>query len=87
MNPKRLWRRIQQGHLHNIDFNDFVRLMEAFGFQLDRRRGSHRTYVHPSMHKILTLHPRHDGSAWDYQVKDLRRLVKEYDLKLGKEHA
>lgn len=82
MNPKRLWGRIQQGHLQNIDFDDFARLVEAFGFEPERQRGSHRTFAHPGVEKILTIQPRRDGSAWDYQVRELRRLVQEYDLKL-----
>jgi len=82
MNPKRLWERVQQGHLHNIDFDDFVRLIEAFGFELDRRSGSHRTFAHPEVEKILTIQPQRDGTAWDYQIRNLLRLVREYDLKL-----
>jgi hypothetical protein len=31
MKPKRLWQRIESGHLQNIDFADFVRLLERFG--------------------------------------------------------
>lgn len=61
--------------------------MEAFGFELERHRGNHRSYAHPDAEKILTIQPRHDGSAWDYQVNNLRRLVAEYDLKLGKERS
>lgn len=82
MNPKRLWERIQQGHVHNIDFADFCRLIEAFGFGLDRQEGSHRIYVRDAVVERVNVQPMKDGSAKHYQVRQFRDLVKEYDLKL-----
>lgn len=81
MNPKRLWKRIQQGHHHNIDFGDLCRLIEAFGFDFDRQSGtSHRLYRHPRVRGRVNVQPRRDGSAKHYQVRQLRDLVREYDL-------
>jgi hypothetical protein len=74
MNPKRLWKRIQQGSVHNIDFDDFddfVRLVQAFGFDFERQRGSHQIYRHPLVLEKLNLQPLRDGSAKPYQVRDL----------------
>lgn len=83
MNPKRLWQRIQQGHFHNVHFADLCRLMEAFGFVLERQSAtSHRIYRHPDVHDKMNVQPRRDGSAKHYQVRQLRDLVQEYDLKL-----
>jgi len=82
VNPKRLWARIQQGHVHNIDFNDFCRLIEAFGFFLHRLESSHRMYVRDAVAELLNVQPMRDGSAKHYQVRQFRDLVKEYDLKL-----
>ena len=82
MNPKKLWRRIQQGHVHNIDFNDFGRLVEAFGFEHDHQRGDHIYYRHPKVHETLNLQERR-GQAKHYQVRELRDRVQEYDLELG----
>lgn len=83
MNPKRLWERIQHGHVHNIDFNDFARLIEAFGFEFARQRGtSHQIYRHPSVAEKLNLQPLRDGSAKPYQVRDLASLVSRNQLRL-----
>lgn len=82
MNPKRLWDRIQQGHVHNIHFADFCRLIEAFGFDLDRQESSHRIYLRDAVVERVNVQPMRDGSAKHYQVRQFRDLVKEYDLKL-----
>lgn len=83
MNPKRLWERIQQGTSITSPFNDFVRLIEAFGFAFDRQHGtSHRLFVREDVRERLNVQPNRDGTAKDYQVRQLRRLVQEYDLVL-----
>lgn len=82
MNPKKLWQRVQQGNVHNIDFKDFVRLVEAFGFEYDHQRGDHIYYRHPKVREILNLQDR-SGQAKHYQVRELRDRVQEYDLELG----
>lgn len=82
MNPKRLWQRIQQGNVHNIDFADFCRMIEAFGFAFDRQEGSHQIYAHDAVAERVNVQTRRDGSAKHYQVRQFRDLVKEYDLKV-----
>jgi hypothetical protein len=82
VNPKRLWKRIQQGSVHNIAFDDFVRLVQAFGFDFERQRGSHQIYRHPLVVEKLNLQPLRDGSAKPYQVRDLASLVDRNDLRL-----
>jgi predicted RNA binding protein YcfA (HicA-like mRNA interferase family) len=82
MTPRRLLRRINRGELANIRFEDFTRLVGALGFQLHRRRGSHRVYVHPPTGEVLVLQPGSDGDAKPYQVRQLRRTVEQYALSL-----
>lgn len=83
MNPKRLWERIQQGNVHNIAFNDFLRLIEAFGFEFVRQRGtSHRIYTRDDVEQPLNVQPQRDGSAKPYQVRQFKDLVTDYDLRL-----
>jgi len=67
--------------LHNVDFDDFVRLVEAFGFQLDRVTGSHRHYSREDLPQVLNLQP-HRGQAKPYQIRQLLSLVERYDLDL-----
>ena len=72
-----------QGHVHNIEFDDFVRLIEAFGFEFARQRGtSHRIYTRDDIEQPLSIQPQRDGSAKPYQVRQLEGLVKDYDLSL-----
>ena len=81
MNRRQLLRRFAQGHLRNVPFNDMVDLVEGFGFKLDRIRGSHHLFVHPDVPEVLNLQP--EGSqAKAYQIRQLLRLVEEYELRL-----
>lgn len=49
MNPKKLLRRLAGGHLQNVAFADFVRLVKGFGFELLRVSGSHHIFGHPDI--------------------------------------
>ncbi len=62
-------------------FRDFERLLEAFGFRLDRTKGSHRQYVHPVVPFVLTIQP--DGKeAKRYQVRQFLDMVAEFGLSM-----
>jgi predicted RNA binding protein YcfA (HicA-like mRNA interferase family) len=64
-----------------LAFRDFERLLEAFGFRLDRTRGSHRQYVHPGAPFVLTVQP--DGKdAKRYQVRQFLDMVAEFGLSM-----
>lgn len=64
-----------------ISFRDFERLLEAFGWEHKRTKGSHRHYAHANVPTILTINP--DGkSAHRYQVRLLLEFVEEYGLHL-----
>ena len=81
MSPRKLLERLLQGHLENVDFDDFVALVHAFGFQAGRTSGSHRVFVHPEVAELLSLQPRR-GQAKPYQIRQVLRLVERYDLRL-----
>lgn len=78
VNPNRLWQRIQRGQLQN----GLVRLLAAFGWALDRHHGSHRVFRHSSVRERLNVQPDKNGQAKPYQVRELVRYVKDYDLDL-----
>lgn len=62
-----------------IGFRDFERLLDAFGWEHRRTKGSHRHYSHPRVSTILTINP--DGkSARRYQVRLLLEFIEEYGL-------
>ncbi|SFK02829.1 Predicted RNA binding protein YcfA, dsRBD-like fold, HicA-like mRNA interferase family [Sphingomonas sp. NFR04] len=64
-----------------LAFRDFERLLAAFGFRLDRTKGSHRQYVHPAVPFVLTIQP--DGKdAKRYQVRQFLDMVAEFGLSM-----
>ncbi len=68
----------------NIRFSEVVACAEAFGFSLDRVKGSHYIYVHPEVTELLNIQ-NVKGKAKPYQVRQFLQLVEAYNLKLGEE--
>ncbi|MGI8774558.1 MAG: type II toxin-antitoxin system HicA family toxin [Actinomycetota bacterium] len=50
-------------------FSDFQRLLEGFGWTLDRQEGSHQVYRHPSVPERLSVQPDRNGQAKPYQIR------------------
>ncbi len=78
----RLLDRIRRGDVQNVAFGEFVALAPlnvALGFRLERVRGSHRIYRHPDVPRPVSLQPAR-GKAKPYQVRQLLRLLEEYNL-------
>lgn len=65
----------------SVPFRDFQRLVEAFGFTLDRTTGSHRQYVHPAVPFVVSLQPR-GKDAKSYQIEQFVAMCEEYGLSL-----
>jgi predicted RNA binding protein YcfA (HicA-like mRNA interferase family) len=80
--PRALLRRISSGVLTNIDFRDFVRLAEAFGFRVARTSGSHHILHHPNIPELLNLQEV-SGEAKPYQIRQFLRLTERYNLQLS----
>lgn len=80
MNKHKLLEKILAGS-KNIRFNDFVTLVEAFGFELSRVRGSHHIFEHPNFRDILNLQ-NHKGQVKPYQIRQFLQLVEQYNLTL-----
>lgn len=81
MSRRRLLARLQQGAVHNVAFNDFVDLVQGFGFAHTRTRGSHEYYDHPDIPETLNIQPL-DGEAKAYQIRQFLKRVREYGLTL-----
>jgi hypothetical protein len=58
------------------------RLVEAFGFELQRTSGSHHVFVHPDVRELLNLQEVR-GQAKPYQIRQFLRLVERYALSLA----
>jgi HicA toxin of bacterial toxin-antitoxin, len=81
MDPKRLLFRLARGEVANVAFADLCRVVEAFGFELRRTRGSHHVFVHPEVRELLNLQEV-GGQAKPYQVRQFLRLVERYALQM-----
>jgi predicted RNA binding protein YcfA (HicA-like mRNA interferase family) len=57
---------------------DVIRRLEKDGWLLDRTRGSHRQYVHPTKPGTVTV-PGHEGD--DMPVGTLNSVLKKAGLK------
>ncbi len=83
MRPRKLLTRIVISP-HNVRFRDLVALAEALGFRVARIEGSHHVLTHPEMPELLNLQEV-KGEAKPYQVRQLLRLVEQYNLQLGED--
>ncbi|MFH1560502.1 MAG: type II toxin-antitoxin system HicA family toxin [Chloroflexota bacterium] len=84
MNRRQLLRRLAQGALSNVAFNDLVNLAEGFGFQLVRVSGSHHIFAHAGIPELVNLQSV-QGEAKPYQIRQLLRLVERYNIELEEE--
>lgn len=80
MNKRRLLKRLLLGS-KNVAFNDFVALVEAFGFRLSRINGSHHIFVHSDIPELLNLQDVR-GQAKPYQIGQFLKLIEKYDLEM-----
>ncbi|HEX2620305.1 MAG TPA: type II toxin-antitoxin system HicA family toxin [Phototrophicaceae bacterium] len=79
--PKKLLAKILSGS-KNIRFDEFVALLEAFGFVLTRISGSHRIYTHSDVPRSFPVQPTDNGQAKPYQVRQFLKLIEQYELRL-----
>ena len=63
----------------NVSFREVATCAEAFGFRLLRTSGSHHIYGHPEIPLLINLQ-NVKGQAKPYQVKQLLKIIEEYNL-------
>ena len=78
MKPRKTLERILSGS-RNVSFADMRRLIEAFGFRLSRVNGSHHIFQHPDIAELVNLQDV-GGQAKPYQIRQVLKLVEEYNL-------
>jgi predicted RNA binding protein YcfA (HicA-like mRNA interferase family) len=64
-----------------LRFDEAKKLAKAFGFRLDRIKGSHHIFNRPGIQEFLNLQDC-GGKAKPYQVKQLLKLVELHNLPL-----
>ncbi len=65
----------------SMRFRDFQRILEAFGFTLDRIKGSHHQYRHPLASRPLSIQPK-GNMAKPYQIDQFLDMVEEFGLEI-----
>jgi predicted RNA binding protein YcfA (HicA-like mRNA interferase family) len=80
MNPRRVLRKIIASPA-NVRFGELVGLVQAFGFRLARVSGGHHIFLHPQVPQAVTIQ-NVDGKAKPYQVRQVLKLVEQYNLQL-----
>jgi predicted RNA binding protein YcfA (HicA-like mRNA interferase family) len=83
MRKKKLLDKVLSGS-KNIKFDEMVVLLEAFGFKLDRIKGSHHIFKHPEINGIINIQNR-KGNVQQYQIRQFLALVEENSLTLEEE--
>jgi len=63
----------------NIAFADFVNLIEGYGFELSRTKGSHQIFKHKEIVELVNLQNA-DGQVKPYQIKQFLELIEKYNL-------
>ena len=80
MKKKKLLRKLLAGS-KDIPFSEAIACAEAFGFRLDRIKGSHHIFVQPDIPKLINLQ-NVKGQAKAYQIKQLLKIIEKYNLHL-----
>lgn len=78
--PSKLYERLIASR-SAIRFRDFQRILEAFGFTLDRINGSHHNYKHPAIPRPLSIQPK-GNMAKPYQIDQFLDFVEGFGLKI-----
>jgi len=66
----------------NIKFDDFIKLVQEFGFKLDRISGSHHIYKKVGIEELINFQ-NVNGEIKPYQVKQFLVIVEKYNLDFG----
>ena len=80
--PSKLYARLLTSR-SSQKFSDFQRVLEAFGFTLDRINGSHHQYKHPLASRPLSIQPK-GKMAKPYQIDQFLDIVEEFGLQIEK---
>ena len=67
----------------NIDFEELKNLLIKLGFVM-RINGSHHVFSKDNIEEIINIQPLKDKKAKPYQIKQVRELIIEHNLKIKK---
>jgi hypothetical protein len=64
----------------NISFTDLCSLVESTGFTHKKTKRHTDQYYREGVPDLINLQPAKDGKAKPYQVRQVRKLFKNYNL-------
>jgi len=77
---KKLLKKILSGTSDsNIEFHSLCGLLRSMKFQ-ERVKGSHHIFFKDDIEEIVNIQPLPDGTAKNYQVKQIRSIILKYKL-------
>ena len=68
----------------DVSFDDLIKLIKAFGFKLERTKGSHHIFSHQQISELINIQ-NVKGKAKPYQVKQFIALIERHNIKLGEQ--
>jgi predicted RNA binding protein YcfA (HicA-like mRNA interferase family) len=80
MNVRKLYPKLLT-NVQNVRFADFCKVVEAFGYRLDRIRDSQHIYEHRATPRPLNIQNCR-GEAKPYQIRQFLRDVEQFQLTL-----
>ncbi|MBC8043239.1 MAG: type II toxin-antitoxin system HicA family toxin [Rhizobacter sp.] len=78
MNEKKLLEKVRQSP-NNVRSDDFVKLIESFGFAFARQKGSHRIFERANVPELVNIQ-NVKGKAKAYQVWQFLEKVERFNL-------
>jgi predicted RNA binding protein YcfA (HicA-like mRNA interferase family) len=69
-----------QNNPAGMRFQEFCRLCECAGMELDRTKGSHYIYRKDDLRRLFSIQKMPDGKAKAYQVRQVLDFIQEFDL-------
>lgn len=64
---------------HNIDFAEVCDFLRRIGFY-GRIEGDHFIFLHDTVAEIINIQPEQGSMAKAYQVRQIRKLLRKYNL-------
>jgi predicted RNA binding protein YcfA (HicA-like mRNA interferase family) len=80
LNPKKILKKVLNSKA-NVRFQEFVSLVEAFGFQLSRINGSHHIFIHIQFKHSINIQ-NDNGNAKPYQIHQFLKLIERYNIEM-----
>lgn len=84
MKKRKILEKVRSGS-KNIRFDEFVALLEGFGFILKRTKGSHHVFTHPQIPRPFPIQPKGNRQAKPYQIRQFLALIEQYNLELSED--